>query len=172
MSSGRVRVMSHDDLAKVLAWRNRPEVRNFMFSRNEISFDEHARWYERSCQDSKRHLLMFELDGRSCGFTNIGVSAGGVAEWGFYVDPDMPLGTGMRLGECVLNHAFGVLGFHKVTGSVLEFNERSRRFHLRLGFQQEALLRDQHYDGENYHDVLGYGLLASDWLRREKGEIK
>jgi RimJ/RimL family protein N-acetyltransferase len=45
----------------------------------------------------------------------------------------------------------------------LAYNARSIQFHKTLGFQQEAILRDQHFDGERYHHVIGFGLLGHEW---------
>lgn len=98
------------------------------------------------------------------GFINIHqIAAGGIADWGFYAAPDAPKGTGKQLGQAALQYAFSVVGAHKLCAQALHFNERSVRFHLNLGFQQEGTLRDQHFDGQNYHDVVCFGLLASEW---------
>ncbi|WP_347565285.1 UDP-4-amino-4,6-dideoxy-N-acetyl-beta-L-altrosamine N-acetyltransferase [Bordetella petrii] len=159
-----VRRMRADDLARVLAWRNHPEIRRFMYTTHEISLEEHAAWFQRASADARKHLLIFEADGQPVGFANLSVaSAGAIAEWGFYVAPDAPRGTGMRLGRAVLGHAFGPLGLHKVCGEALEFNERSVNFHGRLGFRQEGVLRDQHFDGETYCSIVVFGLLSHEW---------
>jgi RimJ/RimL family protein N-acetyltransferase len=67
------------------------------------------------------------------------------------------------LGVTALHHAFGVLGVHKVSGQALDFNTASIRFHERLGFRREGLLREHHFDGERYHDILCFGLLDHEW---------
>jgi len=159
-----VRRMRADDLARVLAWRNHPQIRRFMYTTHEISLEEHAAWFQRASADARKHLLIFEADGVPMGFANLNVAtAGAIAEWGFYVAPDAPRGTGMRLGRTVLAHAFGPLGLHKVCGEALEFNERSINFHGRLGFRQEGVLRDQHFDGETYCSIVVFGLLSHEW---------
>lgn len=160
----RIRPMVREDLERVLGWRNHPEVRRYMYTRHEISLDEHTRWFERASVDPARHLLIFECGDLPLGYVQFHRSTQGViADWGFYVAPDAPGGTGRRLGECALEHAFGALKLHKVCGEALAFNERSIHFHLRLGFQQEGRLREQHFDGQKYHDVVCFGLLAAEW---------
>jgi UDP-4-amino-4,6-dideoxy-N-acetyl-beta-L-altrosamine N-acetyltransferase len=159
--------MVHADLACVLAWRNHPDVRRYMYTQQEITMEQHCQWFERASQDSRRHLLVFESDGQPLGFANFGVAAcGRVADWGFYAAPDAPRGTGRRLAQAALDHAFGPLGLHKVCGQVLAYNERSLRFHGAAGFKQEGILRDQHFDGERYHDVVCFGLLHHEWQAR------
>ena len=160
-----LRPMVREDLTRVLAWRNHPEVRRYMYTRHEIGLDEHTRWFERASVDPARHLLIFERDGLPLGYVQFHrVAPGEIADWGFYVAPDAPGGTGRHLGECALDHAFGALKLHKVCGQALAFNERSIQFHLRQGFRQEGRLREQHFDGREYHDIVCFGLLAAEWL--------
>lgn len=160
-----VRVMTSDDLSDVLAWRNHPEIRRYMYTKHEISVDEHNAWFERASKDSNRHLLIFEVSGVAQGFVSfIEQSDSAVADWGFYIAPDAVRGTGRQLGLTALDYAFKILRMDKICGQALEFNERSVKFHRGLGFQQEGILRDQHYDGENHYSVICFGLLRTEWL--------
>jgi len=159
-----IRPMIHADLEQVLAWRNHPGVRRYMYTQHEITLAEHQRWFERTLQAPTNHLLIFEMSNQPRGFVSFSeVSAGGIAEWGFYAAPDAPKGSGRQIGQAALNHAFTQLKLHKVCGQALAYNERSIRFHQSLGFQQEGVLRDQHFDGERYHNVICFGLLCHEW---------
>lgn len=160
----RLRPMESRDLELVLGWRNHPEIRRYMYTQHAITLEEHSRWFERKSIDPDFHLLIFEAEGCSLGFINIHqIAAGGIADWGFYAAPDAPKGTGRRLGQAALHYAFAEAGLHKLCGQVLAFNKSSVRYHLALGFTQEGILRHQHFDGQHYHDVVCFGLLASDW---------
>lgn len=159
----RIRRMTCADLEQVLSWRNHAEVRKYMYTQHEITLVEHTSWFERASQDERKHLLIFERGNEPLGFVNFNCTSNAkVADWGFYIAPDAQSGTGRLLGQAALRHAFDVLALHKVCGQALAFNERSIRFHLRQGFRQEGVLRDQHFDGRNYHDVACFGLLASE----------
>ncbi len=159
-----LRHMGVADIETVLAWRNHPEVRRYMFTQHEIGLEEHTRWFERASQDSSRHLLIFENQGIASGFINIHqVAPGGIANWGFYAAPDAPRGTGRQLGHAALKYAFTAVGYTKLCAQALSYNERSIRFHQNLGFKQEGVLRQQHFDGQRYHDVVCFGLLANEW---------
>ena len=163
-TADHLRRMVQNDLGQVLAWRNHPDVRRYMYTQLEIGMEQHRHWFEQATQDPRRHLLVFEADGQSAGFVNLGeLATGGIADWGFYASPHAPRGTGRRLGYAALRHAFAELGLHKVCGQVLSYNERSIRFHEALGFQREGVLRDQHFDGERHHDVICFGLLQHEW---------
>lgn len=165
-----IRPMTAADLEEVLAWRNHLEVRRYMYTQHEISLDEHRQWFESSQSNSLRHLLIFKSGDVSLGFINVTESIPNlVADWGFYLAPQAPKGTGRLLGTSVLKYIFATLHLHKVCGQALGFNERSIRFHLALGFTLEGTLRDQHFDGQCFHDVVHFGLLNEEWqaLQRE-----
>jgi UDP-4-amino-4,6-dideoxy-N-acetyl-beta-L-altrosamine N-acetyltransferase len=165
-----VRPMTSGDLAIVLEWRNHPDVRRNMFSQHSIGIDEHRRWFERRADDPLRRSLIYEAGGVALGFVSLDVARHPhVADWGFYAAPHAPRGTGRALGRCALDHAFGPMALHKVCGQAIEANHRSIGFHLALGFRQEGLLREQHFDGERYQAVVCFGLLEHEWLRRGGG---
>jgi len=156
--------MTEADLARVLEWRNHPSIRTQMFSQREIDADEHKRWFERCLETHSKQLLIFQDAGEPMGFVSFTMpDAGGIAEWGFYAAPHASPGTGGRLGAAAIQHGFGQLRLHKICGRALAGNERSIRFHQKLGFQREGALRQQHFDGERYHDVVCFGLLRTEW---------
>ncbi len=162
--SSQMRSMVKTDLERVLVWRNHPDVRRFMYTQHAITLDEHQSWFERALLDPKNHLLIYEYNHQPMGFVSLSESGrGGIVDWGFYVAPEAPKGTGRQLGRTALNHAFTQLKYYKVCGQALAYNERSIHFHQALGFQQEGILRDQHFDSERYHHVICFGLLSHEW---------
>jgi UDP-4-amino-4,6-dideoxy-N-acetyl-beta-L-altrosamine N-acetyltransferase len=166
-SGARLRPMALDDLEQVRVWRNHPDIRRHMFSQHEISADEHRRWFEQCARDERRHVLIFESQGTASGFVSFHQTAeGGIADWGFYSAPQAARGSGQQLGAAALRHAFERLGFHKVCGRALSGNLPSVKLHRRLGFREEGVLREQHFDGGRYHDVVYFGLLRAEWLER------
>ena len=161
---GRVRPMREGDLELVLGWRNHPDVRRHMFTRHEITLQEHSAWFQRSRNDVGRHLLVYEHGATPLGFVSLNVGPHEkVADWGFYAAPAAPKGTGRLMGRAALDHAFGPLQLHKVCGLAIETNRASISLHSHLGFQREGLLREQHFDGEKYRAVVCFGLLACEW---------
>lgn len=173
ISNCQVRAMTATDLPMVLEWRNHPNVRRFMFTQHEITFQEHARWFVQASQDQTRRLLIIEENGHAIGyvqFTNLGPE--GISDWGFYARPDSPKGTGKKLGIAALDHGFRILKLHKVCGQAIERNTNSIRFHERLGFTREAELRDQKFINNQYENLICFGLLAHEWKAQANGEIQ
>ena len=161
----QIRSLTENDLPMVLAWRNHPDVRRFMFTQHEITLAEHSQWFNKASLDSTRRLLIVQENDCPLGYVQFsGVETGGIADWGFYARPDAPKGTGRKLGTVALEHAFGLLQLHKVCGQAIASNQASIRFHERLGFKREAELRDQKRVGPHYHTLICFGLLANEWL--------
>ncbi len=160
----RLRRMEARDLTNVLAWRNHPDVRQYMLTKHEIALNEHRDWFERASNDPTRCLLIVEEDENPLGFVHFSnVAPGGIADWGFYAVPGAPKGAGRKLAGSALDHAFRTLRLHKVCGQALDFNEASIRFHHALGFQQEGVLRHQVRIDDLYHDLICFGLLVHEW---------
>jgi UDP-4-amino-4,6-dideoxy-N-acetyl-beta-L-altrosamine N-acetyltransferase len=164
LESCHIRVVTWDDLAMVLAWRNHTDVRRFMFTQHKISMEEHRDWFTKATQDPNRRLLIIEENKKAIGYVQFSqVVDGGIAEWGFYANPDAPKGTGRMVGVTALNYAFSFLKLHKVCGQAIEGNQASINFHKRLGFALEGVLRDQQRIEGVYHSLHCFGLLAREW---------
>jgi UDP-4-amino-4,6-dideoxy-N-acetyl-beta-L-altrosamine N-acetyltransferase len=160
----RIRVVTWDDLAMVLAWRNHSDVRRFMFTQHKISLEEHRNWFAKATQDPNRRLLIIEEAKQAIGYVQFSQAIdGGIADWGFYASPDAPKGTGRKIGVTALDYAFGSLKLHKVCGQAIESNQASINFHKRLGFALEGVLRDQRRIKGVYHSLHCFGLLAREW---------
>ena len=159
-----IRAMEERDLGMVLTWRNHPKIREFMLTRHEITIDEHRAWFAKASKDDSRRLMIAEDAYVPFGYVQFSnITEGGVADWGFYIKPDAPKGSGQKLGFAALNHAFTVLKLHKVCGQALAFNGASMSFHKRMGFVEEGVLREQCcIDGE-YVSLVCFGLLSCEW---------
>jgi UDP-4-amino-4,6-dideoxy-N-acetyl-beta-L-altrosamine N-acetyltransferase len=170
LESCSVREMTEDDLHMVLSWRNHDAVRRFMFSPNEISLKEHLNWFASSSNDPTKCVLIFEVAKEALGFVQFSqVASRGVSEWGFYVSPEAPKGTGRKLGVTALNYAFAILGLNKVLGKVISMNKASVDFHRRLGFTLEGVLTDHQLIDGTYSSLYCFGMFASDWtLQKHK----
>lgn len=159
-----IRAVTEEDLPMLLAWRNHTDVRRFMFSQHQIGLAEHRNWFAKASLDESRRLLIVEVEKKAIGFVQFNqVTEGGGADWGFYLRPDSPKGTGRMLGVMALTYAFSRLKLHKVCGQVIAGNMASIAFHQRLGFMLEGVLRDQQRIDGIYHNLHCFGLLASEW---------
>ena len=74
-------------------------------------------------------------------------------------------GYGTEATQLMVDHAFGMLGLHRIALFVFEFNERAIRAYRRCGFVVEGRSRESIWRDERWWDELAMSLLESDWRR-------
>jgi len=72
-------------------------------------------------------------------------------------------GTMTEVVRALLSHAFHEWELHRVEIHCAPENRRSRAIPERLGFREEALLRETELVGGRYLDSIVYGLLEEEW---------
>lgn len=161
-------MIQDNELALILSWRNAPAVRSKMYTRHEISMAEHTAWWERTKTRADQHYRIYEHEGQALGvvgFTEIDQD-NKTAAWAFYASPDAPRGTGSKMEFLALEHAFGVLGLHKLYCEVLDFNMAVVKLHHKFGFQTEGLFREQHKVGDSHVNIYRLGILNAEWQEK------
>ena len=159
-----------EQLPLVLKWRNDPAVRQNMYSYEEISPQEHARWFHSMQTDPGRQYFIFSCAGKPTGvvyFTNL-MPFNQQAMWGFYSAPGAPRGTGLQMELEALDFAFIDLSLQKLNCEVIATNKKVINLHRKTGFQDEGLFRDYHFDGHRYIDVVRLGMIRSEWPQAKK----
>jgi ribosomal-protein-serine acetyltransferase len=72
-------------------------------------------------------------------------------------------GTMTTAARALVGHAFEVWDLNRVEIRAAVENTSSRAIPERLGFREEGTLRSAERVGDRYHDVVVYGMLASEW---------
>ncbi|PCI21435.1 MAG: UDP-4-amino-4,6-dideoxy-N-acetyl-beta-L-altrosamine N-acetyltransferase [Piscirickettsiaceae bacterium] len=166
--TGFPRDMKLSDLTIIREWRNDPEINHYMFSQHKITQVEHQLWFERSQNNPLLHLNVYVENQGVKGFVQLQNKSpeDKVYEWGFYMSPTATSGTGTKMAKLILNKVFEEMNGKKLFGEVLAFNNPSIRFHQKLGFSQEGVLREHVFLNDEYHDVYCFGILKSEWEKR------
>jgi UDP-4-amino-4,6-dideoxy-N-acetyl-beta-L-altrosamine N-acetyltransferase len=163
-----LRELAASDRDRLLAWHNQPEVARWMYSDHAISPEEHARWFEAAMADRRRRYWVIEAGGKPVGLANLYDLAPEHrrTSWAYYLaDPSTRgQGIGAFVEYWVIEHVFADLGLHKLWCEVLIGNEGVWKLHEGFGFRREALFRDHVMKDGAPADVVGLGLLKSDWV--------
>jgi RimJ/RimL family protein N-acetyltransferase len=72
-------------------------------------------------------------------------------------------GYGSEATTLMLEHAFGVLGLHRVSLAVFEYNERAIRAYRRVGFTVEGRSREAIWRGGRFWDEIQMSILEDEW---------
>ena len=167
--SVRLRPLAEADSARVLTWRNSPDVAAFMYTDHAISAEEHDRWLAAALTLPDRRFWIIEDDGAPVGLANIaGLDpARRRCEWAYYLGEASVRGRGVGAAVefLMLDHVFGPLSLHKLWCEVLLENEGVWRLHESFGFKREAHFRDHVLKAGRFQDVIGLGLLVGDWAQ-------
>jgi UDP-4-amino-4,6-dideoxy-N-acetyl-beta-L-altrosamine N-acetyltransferase len=156
-----------EDSARLLTWRNAPQVAAYMYSDHQITQAEHDRWFALALAAGDRRYWIIERDGEDVGLANLTridpVSR--KCDWAYYLGEPSTRGQGIGAGVeyIVLQHVFGPLGLNKLCCEVFLDNEGVWKLHESFGFTREALFRDHVWKDGAFRDVVGLGVLARDW---------
>ena len=171
--SVNLRPLSEHDSHRVHAWRNSAEVAAFMYTDHHISAEEHDRWFAGALAAADRCYWIIEDDGAPVGLANLARidHSRRSCDWAYYLGEASVRGRGVGAAVefIVLEHVFGTLGLHKLWCEVLLENEAVWRLHESFGFTAEALFRDHVWKQGRFHDVMGLGLLDTDWAKAREG---
>ena len=166
-SKAKLRKLESKDLTTILAWRNHDDIRKWMVNTSIIDYEDHLEWFMRNRSHSDRHFFVFEYQEQLEGYVSFQkIENSRAYEWGFYIKPNTKKGMGVLLGEVSLEFAFRQLNIAKIFGQVLSFNQKSIKFHQKLGFSQEGVLRKHFTDERGEFDMFQFGILQSEWLER------
>lgn len=173
MISGKtieLRCLEHDDLSRIVEWRNQKEIRRFFFNKSLISISSQKKWFERYLEDPSKEIFIAVSKQADKPIGMIGLyqidSNDHKAEIGSTMvgDPSM-WGKGMaaEMIGLVLEYAFVDLNLNRIYAYAVDYNIGSVRVKEKCGFQLEGTLRQDHYANGRFYDVQILGITRGDW---------
>ncbi|OOE99239.1 UDP-4-amino-4,6-dideoxy-N-acetyl-beta-L-altrosamine N-acetyltransferase [Salinivibrio sp. IB643] len=166
------KAVSHADSDTLWHWRNRPAVRQFMYTQHEISHDEHKAWFSHMLASTHRYFYIVykRVDGqpdKPLGVVNLDLDSNNSksATWAFYAAPDAPRGSGALMEFGALSLAFETLGVTQLNCEVLSHNQGVVRLHQRFGFRETPQSRQRTFslpEGKTV-EIVCLSLSADKW---------
>ena len=162
----QIKPISYKDLNTILKWRNSKNIKSTMYTEHQITWEEHTKWYQKITSDPKEMVFVFYHKDRPLGVVNFSDinKLHSRCYWGFYIgEESAPQGSGTIMGVLALNKIFKEIGLHKVCAEVIASNNRSYRYHQKLGFEPEGRLVDHVCKNDQYEEVIPMGLFSNRW---------
>lgn len=166
------RAVTHADSDTLWHWRNRPAVRQFMYTQHEISHDEHQAWFSHMLANTHRYFYIVykRVDGqpdKPLGVVNLDLDSDNStsAIWAFYAAPDAPRGSGALMEFGALSLAFETLGVTQLNCEVLSHNQGVVQLHQRFGFRETPQSRQRTFslpEGKTV-EIVCLSLSADEW---------
>jgi|WetSurMetagenome_2_1015567.scaffolds.fasta_scaffold277674_2 RimJ/RimL family protein N-acetyltransferase len=166
-----LRPVQRSDIPSFLVWFNDPEITQYLTVYLPMTEMSEEKWVENLAVDFSKVNFVVETIAPggnrpigSVGIENIN-SKDRDAEFGIVIGNKdcWNQGYGTESAALIIRYAFEQLNLNRVSSRVYDFNPRSQRMHLKLGFKEEGRRRQAKYVNGQYHDVFEYGLLRSDW---------
>ena len=169
-----LRLLTPHDESMVLEWRNSVAVAPYMLRDTLISQEEHHRWFGQILHDTDVAVFrIMEHGGVSCGLVSLThIDTEGLsAEWGGYLAPEIPRGSG--LGKALMylsvSVAFNELKLNQVLVEAIVGNNAAIGLYESIGFTRGETIfnRAEHKHGPV--DALTMALTRNDWnVRRDE----
>jgi diamine N-acetyltransferase len=164
-----LRPVRSDDANLIRKWFSDPEIMGLIGEVKPMSQAAAVRYVRRVRVLQDRLWFMIELSesGRTIGeagllrmfrpwhTTDLTMIIGEKDAWG--------RGYGTEAIMLLLEHAFGQLGFHRVSVGVVGFNRRALRFYRNAGFKKEGVQRDGYLHKGRYSDFVMMSILADEF---------
>ncbi|WP_456112498.1 GNAT family N-acetyltransferase [Ruminococcus sp.] len=77
-------------------------------------------------------------------------------------------GIAMHALGLIIRYCFDELNMHCLTANVIERNENSRKLWIKLGFNEDGVLRQRIYKNGTYHNIVSYSLLREEYYERNR----
>jgi len=151
-SCGRLQLHNYTDLSdeqhhQVLAMRNHPEIKQWMYNSESISLQEHMRFIDALKTDASKQYFLVTSETDVLGSVNLKHidKQSSMAELGLFTNPEMKI---KGLGKCLLAaieaYAFDVLSLATLQLEVFSSNSRAIALYEKFSYQPVA---NHSYDG-------------------------
>ena len=172
-SSVFLRPIERSDISYFLKWFNDPEVVQYLAMYLPMTEMAEEKYIEELGTTRARSHAQFAIEAKTgasskpigtCGLEGIN-SKDNHATFGIVIGEKdyWSKNYGMEAARLLIDYGFQQLNLHRISSTALAFNERSIRFHKKLGFREEGRLRQIMFKNGQYHDLVQFGLLREEW---------
>lgn len=173
MIAGRLtalRAIEETDLAQLLAWRNRPELRRYFREYRELNSTQQRAWFDSRVNGDAATRMFAIVDATSqrllgaCGLCTIDW-VNRTADFSIYLGADERYIDDRLAPDAAITMigvAFDELGLNRLWSEIYDFDLPKTVLFQRLGFTLDGRHRQTHWAEGAWHDSLYFSLLASD----------
>ncbi len=166
-----LRPVQRSDIQHFLKWFNDPEVTQYLATYLPMTEMAEEKWIDNLATRTNDAMFVIESiegnGGKPIGTTGLGnvspkdhnamfgIAIGEKDYWS--------RGYGTEACRLLVRYGFEQLNLHRINSGVISFNERSARMHRRVGFKEEGRQREGMFRNGQFHDLIYFGLLRSEW---------
>ena len=155
-----LRPMVDEDTDMIVAWRNKPSVKNYFIYQADFTREGHLYWLHevvekgRACQmiicDKADNTPLGSVYIRDIDHTHH------KGEYGIFIGDEEARGRGIgtEAAKLMIQYGFEELGLHRIYLRVLSGNKKAIRSYENAGFEQEGYLKDDVCINEKFVDIV------------------
>jgi len=166
----RLRPITLNDTDNIVKWRNTDSVKRNLFTREDITHEDHIKWFNNYVMKGLCSQFIIELIEPSMDIGTVFIKnidkKNDKGEFGIFIGEENLRGKGYGkiATELILEHAFMDLKLNRVYLSVLADNLSGVKCYTKAGFELEGVLRQDFKYGNNYYDVILMSVLRYKWM--------
>jgi RimJ/RimL family protein N-acetyltransferase len=158
------------------SWINNPKVRHYSRNMWPQTLEDVKKRFETSpdrCIRDKANFWIYHKQEKRpigvVGLDEINWVSRNANLFALIGEPDH-WGKGIAGEACalVIKYGFTELNLHKIDAGIFSPNKRSLRAAEKLGFEKEAIIKEEIYIDGKYHDNHKFSLLKRDWFQLKK----
>lgn len=164
------REVNLSDAAKILAWRRKPRVTNFMNTDLDDDVQAQAAWLSSCYKKPSYYHWVFMIHGSEAGLVSVSDLDldKGTTSWGYYVGEESLLGLGALVPPYLYNWIFRDLGLKLIEAEVFANNDAVLRMHRFHGYRREPNNDRTIVKSGQMIQLIGLQLHAKDWLQQNR----
>jgi len=167
-----LRAIDKKDLPQFMEWRNNPDFRKHFREYRELNLEMQEQWFDALMTNNK--TIMFSIVSNDDNKELLGCCGLCYINW-IQRNADLSLYIGWQNSyiddrgyaeeACMLlfKYAFGELCLNKLWTEIYEFDNLKNDLYLRLGFNQDGLLRQHYFNDNSWWDSRIMSLLSSEF---------
>lgn len=159
--------LTKEELETIRSWRNKEEIRKWMYTDHIIVPEEHFSWVHRLRTKNTAVYFLVEYGDEPVGvvgLSNINIKDKS-ASVGIYIGNEKFRGKGLGklMMYALLKFSFDVFGLNRVQIEVFSNNIAAIRLYEKF-FQKEGILRELKFKNGVFRDVIVMSILKKEWL--------
>lgn len=155
-----LRPMTEADTDLIVAWRNKPSVKNYFIYQADFTREGHLYWLHEVVEkgDACQMMICDKAQDKPLGSVYIRDidHTHHKGEYGIFIGEEAARGRGIgtQAARLMLVHGFEKLGLHRIYLRVLAKNERAIKSYEKAGFVREGYLHDDVCLQGRYEDIV------------------
>lgn len=164
--------LKESDLEKVMDWRMRPYVTEFMNTDPVLTLEKQKIWFKGIKDSDTQKYWIINVEGVPVGIVNIFDidRINSRCSWGYYIAEKefRSLQLAMYLEWNLYDYVFYSEKLHKLCNETFVENEQVIKLHILCGGKEDGIMREHICKNGVYHDVSVGSILEQDWARIRK----